>query len=624
MDRTLPISYLIHKLETDYFESNWLRSSDTRITEAQKTLWVNNIINASTEIFKYYILLFLSGEYCFLVENDKAESEIESLEKTLEKISDSIEVEDDQDIQLELQSRFADNILYPLINIIKPTIIYFIRDLSIQFEIEYKRNLFRGDRAENNQRDVDVQVLAYSNAFRHVLKLTNVEHMHYHQSESVVRHLLLLGKEIELFAIDEELKKPISVKVNFLLRKLLYRLRHSNSGNEAELIYSFDQQADEELSVHNIAIDDKLLEWDNLINTHYGFNLNYKTEQRKRAQSIYVKDESDYCYNDFHGLIKIYKDDTRNNEQTSNLLSVFKKRKPLSSTKIDQYAKKVTQAYLFNNNISLKCENKKLTFDECNSLYEEIRNQQNTDNLRNYFSWEKLAQTIGAKIDKLLDDLVDKEKYTQFKVLLELYSKAVGKFEETLKWSKNKSFLPIQMPFKECQSDYEIKISDSQTIRLFFFSSFLLPLDFNSIGKSGEMLRSRKLKYDTLSAVYDKLQHVVEDVNESSEKMRKQERRSVEILAIFAAVALFSMGSIQIFSNQAVASDPHVYYRFIMAFGYSLALFVLLIWIITRDDIKRVHVFHWIIVGLVFISSCIAIGYFVGDPLFSIITGNPN
>src|SRR5690606_10611201 len=226
------------------------------------------------------------------------------------------------------------------------------------------------------------------------------------------------------------------------------------------------------------------------------------------------------------------------------------------------------------------------------------------------------------QMDGLLNDLVDKSKYQRFKALLQLYSKALSKFEETLKWSRIKHFLPFQMPFSECQSEYQVEIKGYLVVKLFFFSSFLLPLNYSQVSKSKDELRLRKLKYDTLDSVYDKLQHVVEDVNESSEKMRKQERRSVEILAIFAAIALFSMGSIQIFSNQAVINDPHVYYRFIMAFGYSLSLFVLLIWIITRDDIKRVHIFHWIIVALVFVSSCIAIGYFVGDPFFDIITGS--
>lgn len=612
MEYNLPITVLIDRLETDYFNDKWLQISNEATADTHKDLWVNNIVNASTEIFRYYILWFLSGEYCLLANNKRGQFDIGLLETALQKISNQIEVPDEESIQHELQNAFARNILYPLKHHVKRTLIYFERDLRSQVSLEHKKQLLRGDKIDENGQEIDEQVLAYSSTFRHVIYFTRIEHFTYHYSETIVRDLLLLGKEVGVLQIDDELKEAIGVKLNFLLRKLLYRIRSSNSDSDAGLVYSFDQEDDVELSVEKIPLSEKLDEWDKLINTHYGFIANFKFEQRKRVQAIYEKGELFYCYQDFHGLIKIFKDDTKSIEQTINLIDLFSQ-KESSSLQMDEYARKVTQSYLFNNKISLECENNRLTYDQCNDLYEMIRNHQNINNVRNYFPWEKLAQTISRKIDELLDNLIDKNKYNQFKVFLRLYAKTIDKLEETSKWSKSKSFLPIQMPFSECQSNYDVIVKSYPTTKLFFFSSFLLPLNYSDVSKSKEELRLRKLKYDTLDSVYDKLQHVVEDVNESSEKMRKQERRSVEILAIFSAVALFSVGSIQIFSQEAVTSDPHVYYRFIMAFGYSLCLFVLLIWIITRDNIKQVHIFHWIIVILVFISSCFAIGYFVGD-----------
>ncbi|MGK6350372.1 hypothetical protein [Parapedobacter sp. DT-150] len=621
MEYILPISTLITKLESDFFHENWLKVPSGISADTYKDVLVNNIINASTEIFKYYTLLILSGEYCRLSDKDNESLSIRDLEIFLEKVSSQIEIKENGEIQLELQSRFFDNILHPLKHTIKLHIDYLARDLRVQFDLEHKRQLFRGDKIGEKQHDTDQDVLAYSRAFEHTIYFTRIEHFRYHQNENVVKDLLFLEKEVsELLIKDENLKSAILVKLNFLLKKILYRIKTTSADGAAELIYSFDQQADRELSVDGISIDESLTKWDGLIKTHYGFTSNFKSEQRKRVQSIYEKLQANYCYKDFHGLIKIYKDDTKNKEQTSNLLTEFSKKPVLSSLRLDEYARKVTYSYLFNNDVSLQCENSKITYQQCVDLYDGIRNHQNINNVRNYFPWEKLAKTIGIKIEALLNNLVDKEKYKQFKIFLALYSKTLGKFEETLKWSRFKSFLPIQMPFGECQSDYEITIDGYPKVKLFFFSSFLLPLNYGQTSRSKDELQLRKLKYDTLDSVYDKLQYVVEDVNESSAKMRNQERRSVEILAIFSAVALFSIGSIQIFSQKEVAYDPHVYYRFIMAFGYSLCLFVLLIWIITRDNIKQVHIFHWIIVILVFISSCFAIGYFIGDPIFGLIT----
>src|SRR5690606_35520236 len=246
-------------------------------------------------------------------------------------------------------------------------------------------------------------------------------------------------------------------------------------------------------------------------------------------------------------------------------------------------------------------------------VYFDIRTRQNKDDVRNYFPWLKLAQTLSTRVDKISSELVDPKQYSLFREYLELFSKVMGKLKETVEWSLNKKFVPIQMSFDECRSDHSIETAGFGDVKLFFFSSFVLPLDYGQVNKERDDLESKKLKYEALDSVYGKLQYVIQDVNESSEKMRKQERRSVEILAIFAAVALFSMGSIQIFSSDAVINDPHVYYRFIMAFGYSLALFVLLIWIVTRDNIKRVHAFHWTIVLLIFIGTCVVISYFVSS-----------
>lgn len=604
MECNFPVSILIEKLKSDFFGEDWLSIPDHKDVTDYKDLWLNNIVKASTEIFKYYTLLLLSGEYCRLTDSSSEDLWTKALEAYLKTISSQIEIGQNEEIQLELQNWFWQNILFPLNRIIKRDIDYIARDLRVQFGLENKRQLIRADKKENILSDTDKEVIVCSNTFKYVVFLTRIEHFRYHQDESVIKELLILKEEINALDVsDDKLKQAILVKLHFLLRKILYRIESSSSENSAELVYSFGQQEDKGLSLDDVPPHEQLIGWDSLIKSHYGFNPTYKSEQRKRVQAIYEKGEADYCFKDFHGLIKIYKDDIKSSVDTADLLDKFNHLKISSTLSIDKYAKKITQSYLFNNHISLRCENPKITYDQSYDIYEETRNHQNFNNVRNYFPWEKLTFTIGKNIDSLSNDLVDKDNYRQFKVLLELYSKALAKFEETFKWSQIKRLLPFQMPFSECQSDYQIEVEGYPSVKLFFFSSFLLPLDYSQVLKSKDELRLRKLKYDTLDTVYDKLQHVVEDVNESSEKMRKQERRSVEILAIFAAVALFSMGSIQIFSNKTIINDPHVYYRFIMAFGYSLSLFVLLIWIITRDDIKRVHIFHWIIVALVFVSS---------------------
>ncbi|MGJ1518602.1 hypothetical protein ACR79N_26735 [Sphingobacterium siyangense] len=183
----------------------------------------------------------------------------------------------------------------------------------------------------------------------------------------------------------------------------------------------------------------------------------------------------------------------------------------------------------------------KPSIDNYKDLITEVKNQQNKDGVRNYFPWFKLSQTLISKIDQLSENLVDSATYLSFKEYLQLFTNVVSKFEETYEWSYTKKLIPIQMPFNECQSDYIINADGYKAYKLFFFTAFFLPLDYEELNKSKNFLNLKKVKYETLSSVYDKLQYVVEDVKEASEKMRKQERRSIEILAIFSAVALFSV-----------------------------------------------------------------------------------
>lgn len=618
MERTVKLSDLIGVLEKKYFPKDWLKFPRLKKErENRKDLIVLGIISASKDILKYYHLLFLSGDYVSLV-NDN-EGEFSEVEKFLTSKSEEIDNLASETLKLELQSKFQDNIFYPFRKLIRPYVTYFVRDLRIQLYLEYKQGLFRGDKTDNGTIDVDESVRAYLESLRRLITLVGIEHFRYRLDNDLIRELLVIRKEMDFFSINNSLKEAISMKVSFLLRKLLYRNELSRSNDSSpEYIYSFDQQDDTTLSLDNIGINESLNGWDDLINIHYGLSDNYKLKQRKRRKEIELKQHDSYCYKDYHGLIKIYKDDTKNLEQTRNLLGLFEKQNANDVSSFDQYSRACTGAYLFNNYISLKCEVSSFKIETFKELLSDIRNRQNKDDIRNYFPWLKLAQTLTKEIDKISAELVEPQKYEAFKEYLKLFSTVIEKLEESFRWCFYKKFIPIQMLFDECRSDYIISTDGFKSVNLFFFSSFILPLDYKQIAKDRNSFSLKKQNYETLLSVYDKLQYVVGEVEGVSEKMRKQERRSIEVLAIFSAMALFSVGSIQIFSNNSVVKDPNVYYKFIMSFGYSLALFVLLIWIITRDNIRKVQYYHWIIVGLLFVGTCVVIGYFVGSPLWQL------
>lgn len=615
MNKSLDVSKLISSLDTKFFVNNWLEVPPAEAYfEEAKEMIVLNIISAANEILKYYHLLFLSGEYILM----DTEDDFVKIDKYLNIKGFEIDEIEDEQLKLELQTKFQDNLIYPFNRHIRPIITYFIRDLNIQLNLEYKQGIFRGDKITDS--DGDASVLDYIASFKRLITILRFEHFGNCLKDDLLRDLLIIRKEFDYFSINDALKNAIYVKVSFFLKKILYRRSLSNVDMTVpEYIYSFDQQDDTVLKLENIDIDPSLDEWDNLIKMHYGLIDQYKVKQRKRKKEIEAKLPKDYLYKDYHGLIKIFKDDTKRLDQARNLLASFQDRLG-SELIINQYSYACTGAYLFNNYISLKCESKSISIEEFKDLFFEIRNRQNSDDVRNYFPWLKLAQTMSDQIDKISAQLSDPDKYELFTEMLALFSNVIDKIQETYSWSNYKKFIPIQLPFDECLSNYMIKLDNYDEVRLFFFSSFVLPLDYDNVLLDKDLLVSKKRSYKELLTVYDRLQYVVGEVADVSEKMRKQERRSVEILAIFSAMALFSVGSIQIFGNQSVKDDPNVYYKFIMSFGYSLCLFVLLIWIITRDNIKKVQLYHWILIVIILVGTCFAIGYFVGSPISTFIS----
>ncbi|TCK82912.1 hypothetical protein [Albibacterium bauzanense] len=617
MASDLPISTLIKILERDYFNENWI--SENNFEPESKSLITNKIIKAATEILSYYILFFLSGEYCRLIEDKERNDYLGQLEKYLHEVANQIDIKTHPAESEELQLCFSINIIQLFNNYIKPPLVYLTRDLENQFSIDRKKKLVRAIKITTISKSFDEEVQDYLKGFDIILWSTNIEHFNYHLNPTVLRNFLLYQKESSELKIDEVLKKAIISKINFLLVKLLYRNITQNNEDEEVFFYSFNQEEDESLSIDNIELDKKLQNWSDVIDIHYNFHADYKNEQRKRVNLIYEKVRKNYTYGDYHALIKIYKDDYKNEEQIDNLFNDINEIKPVSS--FEKYAKKISTSYVFNNRISFLCGSKNGESGRSEyyrELFYTIKNHQNNNFIRNFFPWLKLGITLSKRIDKLSDNLLNEAMFREFKVLLGLLEDTVRKLEEAFQWSEYKKFIPFQMSFEECHSDYIIYDTKYGDFNLFIFSSYLLPLNYKNVRAKKDDLHLKKVKYDALVTVYEKLEKVVDKVNEESEKMRKHERRSVEILAIFSAVALFSIGSLQVFSQEPVYSDPHIYYRFILSYGYSLCLFVLLIWIITRDNILKVHWVHWIIISLIVISSFLVIGYVVNYPQGSV------
>lgn len=610
----LKIAELIHNLQQpSFFDDNWVDLPSGSDEESQKPIWINKITRASCEILKFSMLWLLSGRYSYLTtSNHFIEFGISRLEEKLMTIPEQIENISDQNIRNEVETSYNINIL-ELFKPLKRMFIYFGRDIRNQLKFGENKAIVRVFPIEDHIGAIDDDVREYLKAFFHVFDMTRIEHFGYEPSRSTIRELLLIGHGLKISNIDETIKKSVGVKVNFLIKKLLYKDKDSSS---SILTYSFLEGDDVELSLDKIEIDTKLTGWDEIIKVHYGIDSDFKSKQRQRMRNC-ENGTPDYKY--FHAKMKILKDDTKDQEHAYFLLNEFKEFNYNSYYLLENYAAKVTESYLFNNCISLKLENQTLELRQFEEIYSEIRNHQNSIQIKNYFPWKRLADSIDRKMENLSNKLTDSEVFNEFKQLLKLLDKViVNKLDECWSWCKEKKFIPFQFPLNECLSSYTISVEGYSDVNLFLFSSFILPINYKTDDIERMKLKMKCTKFEALRSVYEKLQFVIEEVKESSDKMKKQERRSIEVLAIFSGVALFSVGSIQIFGQKPVADDPNVYYKFILSFGYSLSLFVMLIWLITRDNIKKVSRGHLIIITMLFIFGFLVIGQLLGGDVLQL------
>lgn len=613
----LQIRSLIDYLKNSHLPDNWItqHSWSSADAESSKSLVLNSILSASVDILKHHSLILLSGEYAILP-SDAIKTNLDELEIFLTDRSQLIEISSDESIQNEIQDFFIKNIVDLVRIYIYTRLSHFDRDLKKQLLLDDKKKLLRAQKRSSSIFSEDETFKDYRILFSRILALTKLEHFNYYLAESTIGSLLLIKTEVENLNVVAFIRDATIAKIEFLQKKLFYRNKERDN-RLRNLIYSFELQPDYDVDLESIHLDGNLISWSNDIEIHYGFVADYKKQQRKKVSKIYEGYDvgTPLVFDDFRALIKKFKDDSKSLENVTILLSQFKDIRIASTSIVDVYAKRVSLSYLFNNSISLKLEDYKLNATALNDIYQEIRNQQNDDDIKNYFPWKRLAEVLTSKIDVLADDLGKKEKFEAFQELLKLYPKVISKMDESLKWCITKSFIPFQLPFDECKSNYQIVTDRHGTFQLYFFSSLILPLCYESIAEEIEQLNLKKVKYDTLLATYKKLRKVVEDVEDTSNKLRNLERRSIEVLAIFSAISLFSVGSIQIFSTQAIISDPNVYYKFIFSYGYSLILFVLIIWVITRDNIKKIQAVHWIIIITLILTSLFVIAYFVGAKL---------
>ncbi|MBO9674181.1 MAG: hypothetical protein J7577_12095 [Sphingobacteriaceae bacterium] len=583
-------------------------------------LFQSKINEAFSMIAEFETTILLNGDYCLISMSDwekQSKELMDFLQQNLQNLGQD-------NFGNEATEYFLTNLLNPLEADILPSISYLLQDLDRQFG-------YKPLGMHHKWLTTDIRNKVYSfegywalKVFVNALRVVALEHFRFEYSEKTFRDLSRWKREVDKINTFQTLIKAIQVKINFLLRKLVYRSQCDKG--RVNWSYSYNNTDEITFTLQTIDKEPLLDRWEKVIEVHYGLVDDYKILQRERIQEMILK-SAQFHFEKSHARAKIYKDDIGSQHNLSLLQVDFTSAANQYTVPFDNYAFKISSNYLFNNELSFNVhvaleEGNELSTDtlkdtnreflkKIDSLIADTKNFQNQTFVKNFFPWMKLCEALSEKMEDVSKKLVEVANFELYEKLKKRLDEVVSKFEQSFEWSNVRKLMPFQLPFDESQSDYQFATSNFGTFNLFFFSGYLVPLNYSQMAARKENIKNKVTKFDILSSVYDRLKKVVETVQETSETVKNAERRSIEVIAIFSAISLFTVGSIQMLANVQIGSDPMFFFKMVSSYGFCLLMFAILIWIISRPNLGSIKWFHWLVLGILLLISATVIFTFV-------------
>jgi hypothetical protein len=581
---------------------NWLSKYD--FSEKNKDNSIKEIIGrinlCINTIFEKLNISILAGEIFYEM---NYQDKLDELTSMISNIQVGIEV-DDNDITLELNNIFHNSFIEPFF-LAKKSILRLNHSFNKKLSNQGGKWLFVAEKITNNSSDLidnsnfkDQITVLQTN-----IKIASID-IDLSIDEKILSDLILFKKVLEEIEFEYKYLSLIKDKCNFLIKKVLFRIKQDN---KYSYLYAIDYQ-DKELTFDDVK-PGKFSYFDNITKKHYSSKDECYTKGEIDLIKEKLRKKESLTYIEIHQLTKVFKDQNNNHKQVAEILSLFNSKYDVEIVQEDlslfnKQSLYTMKNYMLNNEFSIFLEKKKLQFQDIEDKLDNIRQNQLDTGVKNYFPFLKCCNYI----DTVLNDEF-KKKELNFSFLNELLNKfkqILKEAYECLEWCKDRNFLAFQLPSYEC--NYFIQ---EDNLNLFLSSSFVLPINFEKVQLELNELKRKEGKYLTLIEVQENLEGQKKTIIKLRESVDKADRRSIEILGIFSAIVLFASGSIQIFSIENLTMSDAL--KFMLAFSYSLVLFIFLIWVITRENIKslsKVHVGFFI--GLV-ASTLIALTFVINS-----------
>ncbi|GEO05542.1 hypothetical protein AAE02nite_32060 [Adhaeribacter aerolatus] len=578
--------------------SNYLTASENQ-KEDRTLISILEINRASESIYSALNKSIITGDY---IQIDELEKRIDALKLKINEIISGIPFLGEDKIEIvnelfdDLQSSFSLPVLQS-ISQFKLLISQIKYRLSPTKSIHLFDVITEDDIAPNSN-PLNTITHDLSQLFGINIQLARIDH-NIAVKKEYLEVLLKLQKKLEDDSYNFSQSTPqiadiLVDKCNYLLFKILYRLEKGKKN----FLYIHNYK-DKELKLEEIKQSISYFKpfLEHSENHYYSgdrFGPFYDNQIRLINEKIRAKEK--LFLGDYHTLINYYKDQNRSFEQVNNLTEsfsdVFKERPYLQKREFDNKAFNISYNYFLNNRLSLLIYKNKFSIEFTNELekyLDRISLVQQETHIYNYFPFYRFCQYLLKSIKKgLNEDSIEVNLIQKLFIKLE---KNLKRSFENFEWCQDKNFLAFQLPKKECTLFNRINI-DGEDLPIFLASSFILPINYEEARRELDFMYN---ELNSLKSQFD-IQQRINEERTKIESIRKEisqhNGNQIEILSIFAAIVLFAIGNIQLYDNVENFSQAML---FMVVFAFSLGLFVLCIYVVTRYGTRRITPLHWLI-----------------------------
>lgn len=395
-------------------------------------------------------------------------------------------------------------------------------------------------------------------------------------------------------------KVALLQKTKFLYSKLILRRYHDNEGAQ----YKYSQGY--------ALIQDPVTECPEQYRTFLDYAIRHYELSQMPLREITAACEPKLLLKlenikliDIHLRIKYFKDVKKSVSSLGKIVEFL-----ISQSNKDDLAREenyylsVAITYAINNLLSLHIELDS-PFETIENIFENALLLQEKSKVKDYFADFKFLEYLIGILDNLSSSGQIITEVSRANLIVSKCIDLVNSYQNKILWTNEQYNYIFSLPFKECMVDS----SNADIGEMFIYSSFLLPLSKEKYHQEFEENKQKVFRYQASISVINNLSKDILNLKEEQTNINKRESKSMEIIGIFTAMVTFVAGTIQSFG---FISTPFQAVMFTISFGSALFLFVLLLLVSNRIEIKRTAIFWFVVVGLAMAISWALVfnGYF--------------